>query len=118
MAIHRPIRKAARISVQAQRSGRARKVERPREDAEHTRTASTARIDERLHASQVSAPELKSCPSCGKRAGEVKRSELPSRFPFYVKCSACGHSTEPARIAAAAVALWNATRPAAARRRK
>lgn len=30
------------------------------------------------------ADELKPCPNCGKKAGEPKKSELPTRFPYCV----------------------------------
>jgi ssDNA-binding Zn-finger/Zn-ribbon topoisomerase 1 len=47
------------------------------------------------------------CPNCGKRAGELKESELGSRFPFYVKCNACGWSTSMVRLESVAVKVWN-----------
>jgi len=52
-------------------------------------------------------PELKPCPNCGKQAGELKKSELGSRFPYYVKCNACGWATDMVRLAGIAVKLWN-----------
>jgi len=52
-------------------------------------------------------PSLKPCPSCGKRAGELKKAELGSRFPYYVKCNACGWSTDFVRLPGVAVKLWN-----------
>lgn len=55
--------------------------------------------------------DLKPCPNCGKRAGELKKSELPSRFPFYVKCNACGWSTDLVRLQTVAVTLWNEAKP-------
>ena len=51
--------------------------------------------------------DLKPCPACGKQAGELKKSELPSRFPYYVKCGACGFSTDLVRLPGVAVKLWN-----------
>ena len=35
--------------------------------------------------------DLKPCPACGKREGQLKRSDLGSRFPYHVKCKACGY---------------------------
>ena len=58
-------------------------------------------------ATPFTADDLKPCPNCGKRAGEVKKSDLPTRFPFYVKCGACGWSTDLVRLAGVAVKLWN-----------
>ena len=52
-------------------------------------------------------PELKPCPNCGKKAGELKKSELGSRFPFYVKCNACGWSTSMVRLESVALKMWN-----------
>lgn len=51
--------------------------------------------------------ELKPCPNCGKRAGELKKSELGSRFPYYVKCNNCSWSTDLVRLPGVAVKLWN-----------
>jgi len=56
-------------------------------------------------------PELKPCPNCGKRAGELKKSELGSRFPYYVKCNGCEWSTSLVRLESIAVKLWNEAKP-------
>ena len=56
--------------------------------------------------------ELKPCPACGKSAGELKKSELPSRFPYFVKCSACGFTTDLVRLPGIATKLWNEAKPA------
>lgn len=52
-------------------------------------------------------PDLKPCPNCGKRAGELKKSDLPTRFPWYAKCNNCGWSTDLVRLSGIAVKLWN-----------
>lgn len=51
--------------------------------------------------------ELKPCPNCGKQAGELKKSELPTRFPWRVQCGACGFTTEFVRLPGVASKLWN-----------
>ena len=52
--------------------------------------------------------ELKPCPVvCGKREGELKKSEFGSRFPYFLKCKACGFMTELVTLPAVAVKLWN-----------
>lgn len=58
------------------------------------------------------AERLEPCPNCGKRAGELKKSELPSRFPYRVECSSCGFMTEFVRLPGVAVKLWNEVRVA------
>ncbi len=54
---------------------------------------------------------LEPCPACGKKAGEVKKSELPSRFPWRVECNACGFRTESVRLPGVAAKLWNDAKP-------
>jgi ribosomal protein S27AE len=49
---------------------------------------------------------LKACPACGKEAGELIEHKT-SRFPFRVKCGACGGMTESTKLEAVAVKLWN-----------
>jgi hypothetical protein len=49
---------------------------------------------------------LKACPACGKQAGELVHAKA-SRFPFWVKCGACGWITEPVKPEAVAMKLWN-----------
>jgi ribosomal protein S27AE len=49
---------------------------------------------------------LKTCPACGKQAGEVIE-EKASRFPFRVSCGACGWTTDAVKLEAVAVKLWN-----------
>lgn len=56
---------------------------------------------------QVAADQLKPCPNCGKQAGEIKQSELPTRFPYRVQCGACGYMTEFVKLPGVAVKLWN-----------
>ena len=61
--------------------------------------------------------DLKPCPACGKVAGEVKKSELGSRFPHYAKCGACSFSTDLVRLESVALKLWNeAKKPAKGKR--
>ncbi len=50
--------------------------------------------------------KLKPCPACGKEAGELIEDE-GSRFPFRVRCAACGWITEPVKLRAVAVDQWN-----------
>jgi len=50
---------------------------------------------------------LRPCPACGKKAGELKRSELPTRFPWRVQCNACGFTTELVKLPGVASKLWN-----------
>jgi hypothetical protein len=50
---------------------------------------------------------LKPCPVCGKAEGELKSSEFASRFPWHVKCKACGFFTELVTLPGVAVKLWN-----------
>ena len=54
----------------------------------------------------ASNEDLKACPACGKQAGELIEDKT-SRFPFRVKCSACGWMTDQVKLAAVAVKLWN-----------
>jgi uncharacterized Zn finger protein len=49
---------------------------------------------------------LKPCPACGKQAGELIEDKT-SRFPFRVKCGACGWMTDSAELVAVAAKLWN-----------
>jgi uncharacterized Zn finger protein len=49
---------------------------------------------------------LKACPACGKQAGELVQVKA-SRFPFWVKCGACGWMTDPVKLEAVAAKLWN-----------
>jgi hypothetical protein len=42
---------------------------------------------------------LKACPACGKQADELIENK-PARFPFRVRCRACGWMTDQ-------VKLWN-----------
>jgi uncharacterized Zn finger protein len=51
--------------------------------------------------------DLKPCPACGKREGELKKSEFGSRFPWHVKCKACGCFTEFVTLPGIAAKLWN-----------
>ena len=53
------------------------------------------------------ATPLKPCPNCGKKAGELKKSELPSRFPWRVECSSCHFATDFVRLPGVAMKLWN-----------
>lgn len=62
--------------------------------------------------------DLTPCPSCGKKAGELKRSELPSRFPYCVACRACGFMTELVKLPGVAVKLWNEAKPKGKTKRK
>ena len=55
----------------------------------------------------MEAPNLNPCPKCGKRAGELKKSDLPTRFPWRVECSSCGFMTDFVRLPGVAVKLWN-----------
>jgi hypothetical protein len=54
----------------------------------------------------VTPGELKPCPACGKRAGELKHT-IAARFPYSVQCKACGWSTDAVRLEGVAVKLWN-----------
>jgi hypothetical protein len=49
---------------------------------------------------------LKPCPACGKSAGELIEDKA-ARFPFWVTCKSCPFMTEPAKLEAVAVKLWN-----------
>ena len=51
--------------------------------------------------------DLKPCPNCGKRAGVVVKSEIPTKFPYLVRCNACGFTTGMVRLESIAVKLWN-----------
>jgi hypothetical protein len=53
---------------------------------------------------------IRACPSCGEPTGELKKSELGSRFPYYAKCNARGWSTDLVRLPGIAVKLWNEAR--------
>ncbi len=55
----------------------------------------------------LTAHDLKPCLRCGEKDGELKRSELPSRFPWNVVCKACGFTTESVKLRGIAVKLWN-----------
>jgi hypothetical protein len=50
--------------------------------------------------------DLKACPACGKKQGEVAEN-LGARFPFAVQCRACGWSTEYVKLRGVAEKLWN-----------
>jgi hypothetical protein len=64
-------------------------------------------------ATDEASAQLKACPACGKKAGELV--ERPAaRFPFSVQCGACGWSTPAVKLGAVAEKLWNET----ARKRK
>lgn len=52
------------------------------------------------------ADKLKACPACGKKQGELVKLAA-ARFPFAVKCRACGWSTEYVKLAGVAAKLWN-----------
>jgi ssDNA-binding Zn-finger/Zn-ribbon topoisomerase 1 len=67
---------------------------------------------------KTTATELKACPNCRKLAGELKKSELGSRFPYYVKCNACGWGTDMVRLPGVAVKLWNDAKALAKARQK
>ncbi len=54
---------------------------------------------------------LKPCPRCGKRAAELMEDES-SRFPFRVKCQACGWMTPSVKLQSLAADLWNEEKPA------
>lgn len=58
---------------------------------------------------------LKACPSCGKEVGELQKSDV--RFPYHVKCNACGFVTDFVSLPGVAVKLWNEAKPARTRRR-
>ena len=61
---------------------------------------------------------LKSCPACGKTAGEMIETKA-ARFPFRAQCGACGWSTDSVKLEAVAVKLWNeAKREGKARARR
>lgn len=63
--------------------------------------------------------ELKPCPACDARAGELRKSEFGSRFPYHVKCGKCGWMTEFVTLPAVAVKLWNeAKKPRKAKQRR
>lgn len=55
---------------------------------------------------------LNPCPACGKKAGELKKSELGSRFPYRVQCATCGFMTEFVKLPGIAVKLWNEAKAA------
>jgi hypothetical protein len=57
-----------------------------------------------------STVDLKVCPSCGKKAGELKETELPARFPYRVVCNACGFTTDFVKLPGVAMKLWNEAR--------
>jgi uncharacterized Zn finger protein len=66
----------------------------------------------------LSRADLKPCPSCGKRGGELK-TLTGARFPYFVRCRECGLSTEAVRLDGVAVKLWNeAKKPAAAKAKR
>jgi hypothetical protein len=50
--------------------------------------------------------ELGPCPSCGKKAGEIKARPV-ARFPYYALCKACGWMTDFVRTAGIAATRWN-----------
>ncbi len=54
---------------------------------------------------------LKRCPNCGEEAGELKKSELPTRLPYRVECLACGFMTGFRKAADIAAKLWNEAKP-------
>jgi uncharacterized Zn finger protein len=56
---------------------------------------------------QVHNDKLNTCPACGKAAGELRQSEFGSRFPYFVKCKACGYVTEMVKLPGVAAKLWN-----------
>jgi hypothetical protein len=58
----------------------------------------------------VALPRRVTGPTSG--IGELKMSEFGGRFPYFVKCNACGWSTDLVRLPGIAVKLWNdAKRP-------
>lgn len=46
-------------------------------------------------------------PELRQAGGELKNSELGSRFPYYVKRNARGWSTDLVRLPGIAIKLWN-----------
>jgi hypothetical protein len=54
--------------------------------------------------------DLKPCPACRERKGELVEGES-ARFPYRVKCAACGYSTEFVKLQGVAVRLWNEAKP-------
>jgi hypothetical protein len=73
-------------------------------------------IDAAAAALQTVTADLKPCPNCGKRAGELKKSEFGSRFPYYVKCN--GWATDLVRLPGVAIKLWNDAKPPKAAKAK
>ena len=63
------------------------------------------------------AADLRPCPACGKQAGELKKSELPTRFPYRVEYSACGFTTNLVQLPGVALKLWNEAKVMAKRER-
>ena len=49
---------------------------------------------------------LKPCPACGKQAGKLIENK-GARFPFRVRCGACGWMTDAVKLGAVAVKLWD-----------
>jgi ssDNA-binding Zn-finger/Zn-ribbon topoisomerase 1 len=58
----------------------------------------------------MAAEPLKPCPSCGKRAGELKKAE-GARFPWHVDCTECSFMTPLVKLPGIAVKLWNEAKP-------
>ena len=74
------------------------------------------RVGKQSASNVPNVDELGPCPQCGKLDGTL--SEGAGRFPFTVRCRACGWTTGPARIKIVAEKLWNEAKPAKAAKEK
>ncbi len=50
--------------------------------------------------------ELKACPACGKKKGEMVENGT-ARFPYAVQCRGCGWVTPYVKLRDLAEKLWN-----------
>ena len=57
---------------------------------------------------------LKPCPACGAKKGELVEA-AGARFPFHVKCGACGWVTDSVKLLGIAEKLWNEAKKNSAR---
>ena len=62
----------------------------------------------------ASHSELRPCPNCGKRQGELVDTGA-GRFRYYVTCRSCVFMTDRARTVGVALKLWNEAKPVGAR---
>lgn len=93
------MRRAACVGIAAARLERAYRAARALDQP------ALRRLLRRMSA--VDSDALKPCPNCGKKTGQLKKSELPSRFPWRVECGGCGFATEFVRLPGVASKLWN-----------